>query len=131
MKKKILMLMLAAMSTGAMAEWVFVGDWEQYRFYVDPTTIRKNGNIVKMWTMTDSRIPSVTNSKAYMSTKALEEYDCANETLRTLSLVDYEKSMGTGNVVYSTSYPSPSEPVVPGTVGERRWEIGCGKIKLK
>jgi hypothetical protein len=45
MKKAILTLLLAAMSTGALAEWVKVAETKIDFLYFDPTTIRNNGNM--------------------------------------------------------------------------------------
>jgi hypothetical protein len=51
MKKLLLSLMLAIVSSSAVAEWVFVAETEEEdfsTFYADPVTIRKSGNNVKM-----------------------------------------------------------------------------------
>jgi len=54
MKKLLLFIMLAVVSSSAMAEWVEIGEFnektntEAFIFYADPDTIQKTGNIVKM-----------------------------------------------------------------------------------
>jgi hypothetical protein len=49
MKKLLLTLVLAVVSSSAMAEWVGVGKKENFFSYVDSATIRKLGNMVKIW----------------------------------------------------------------------------------
>ena len=48
MKKLLLTLMLAVVSTSAMAEWVEVGTTDSHLVYADPASIRKVGDIVKI-----------------------------------------------------------------------------------
>ena len=53
MKKLLLILLLAVVTSSAMAEWVeFTEDDEEtLTVYADPDTIQKTGNIVKMWSL--------------------------------------------------------------------------------
>lgn len=53
MRKTILMLLLAVVSSSAEAGWIAVGDGENMTTYADPTTIRKTGDRVKMWALLD------------------------------------------------------------------------------
>jgi hypothetical protein len=48
MRKLILILLLAVLSSSAMAEWIKVGANDNSTIYADPATIRKEGNMVKM-----------------------------------------------------------------------------------
>lgn len=57
MRKIILMLLLTVVSNSAMAEWVLVGGDYAVTYYVDPTTIHKSGNFVRMWDMIDKKMP--------------------------------------------------------------------------
>ena len=55
MKKLLLTFLLTIISSSAMAEWVeFIKDDEEIlTVYVDPTTMHKNGNNVKIWILAD------------------------------------------------------------------------------
>lgn len=55
MHKAILMILLAVVSSSAVAEWVQFGGNETITIYVDPATIHKAGNMVKMWFLYDRR----------------------------------------------------------------------------
>jgi hypothetical protein len=49
---------MLVVSTSAIAEWVAIGETEEkdLTVYADPTTIRKTGNIVKMWSLDDHKM---------------------------------------------------------------------------
>jgi len=49
MRKAILAILLAVASSSAAAEWVEVDSDETLTFYINPTTIRRDGNLVRMW----------------------------------------------------------------------------------
>ena len=131
MKKTVLMLLLAAMSTGAMAEWVPVGGGGDLDGFADPSTRRKNGNNVNMWALSNFKVPQKVGSAKYRSYKELEEYDCAGMRTRNLSITLYSEPMGKGNVVFTSDSPENWIHVTPDTVGEVFWEVACGKTKLK
>lgn len=133
MKKTILTLLLAAMSTGAMAEWVRFGSNDERVVYADPSTIRRNGNIAKMWSMHDLTVQSGKPNERHRSLKALDEFDCAGERYRNLALLFYSGQMADGKVVSSFNYsgsPGDWQHVVPETGSEYGFKIACGKTKL-
>ena len=70
MKKLLLTLMLSVVSSSAMAEWVAIGTSADGTFYVDPATIRKSGNKVKMWRLIDFNSVQETAGEKYLSQKA-------------------------------------------------------------
>jgi hypothetical protein len=127
MKKAILSLLLAAMSSGATAEWVQVYEGDTSDAYADLTTIRKKGNTVKMWDMVSLKHPQEVDGVSFQSVKSQSEYDCAKVLSRLLSVYSYSLPMGTGEVVISESNPSDWEPVIPGTRGVIMWNVVCSK----
>jgi len=129
MNKIILVILLAVMSSSVMAEWVEIGVTDNGTFYVDPTTIRKSGNKVKMWMLLD--LNSVKESAAgikFLSTKNQDEYDCKEEQYRTLYFSWHSENMGRGIVVYSNNEPNKNlSPFPPEDINESLWEFACGK----
>src|SRR5471030_1082964 len=53
MRKTILMMLLAVVSGSAAAEWEEVANNENATTYADFVTIRKEGNLAKMWDVID------------------------------------------------------------------------------
>jgi len=116
MKKLLLTLMLAVVSTSAMAEWVEVGTTDSYLVYADPTSIRKVGDIVKMRTRVDYKPVEMVDGKKQKTiiAKAISvawsqgEYDCKNIQFR--AEISYEWT-----------------PVTPDSIDEKLWKYACGK----
>ena len=97
MHKSILMIILAVVSNSAMAEWVWVGKSEgNFTTYVDPTTIRKSGNKVKLWRLTDYKMAIKFTNGQYLSTKSQMQHDCMEEQFRMLYVTVYSENMGLG-----------------------------------
>ena len=137
MKKTILMLLLAAMSTGAMAEWVKI-----YKFpdgdavYASPSSINRVGDKATMQVLSDGKLLSVSyepNGASFQSTSfvALMEYDCDQLTAREMRNVHYSGRMGKGALVFDSLKGKPegylSLPVSVGTTTWAGWEVACFK----
>lgn len=129
MRKVILMLLLAMVSSSAMAEWIMVDSGDTSTTYADPTTISKAGNIVKMWWLDDfKKADTAANGKAYMSMKGQDEFDCKEEKSRQLHFSFYSELKGGGEMVYNEILKHPKwYPVSLGSAGADLWKIACGK----
>ncbi len=127
MPKAILILLLAAVSNGAAAEWVNVStDDSGSTIYADPSTIRKVGNRVKMWVLFDYRKATLDAGDKIMSKRKHEEYDCKKKQIRLLYLSKHSGRFTEGKVVYLNDIPyNKWVPVVPGSVFEDLWRYAC------
>ena len=89
MKKLLLILMLAVVSSSTMAEWTkwdLVADWNDspdMALYVGAATSHKGSNMVKMWYLWDFKFVHQAEGKKYLSVTSHEEYDCKRELSRT------------------------------------------------
>jgi len=129
MNKLLLTLMLAVVSSSAVAEWVYVGTTDKSTVYADPTTIRKSGNKVKMWALYDFNLVKEIGGNKYLSKKFQDEYDCKEEQERMLYFSEHSENMGEGDVVY-VGYKLPDKnwtPIPPGSIVEGLWKFACGK----
>ena len=130
MRKAMLTLLLAVLSSSAMAEltkWIFVSRQEAFIIYADTATIRKAGSIAQMWDLADAKAGKAFGGvKKTLSFKMEREYDCGNQQLRLLYISWYSGNMGAGEITGSNADPSDWRPVLPGTEGERFWQIACG-----
>jgi len=127
MKKLLMGLMLLVTAGAASAEWTIAGGNDQFVQYVDRATIRRNGNLVKMWVLSDLKTVQTDAGDSYLSSKAQQEYDCKEEKSRTLAFTWLSGQMGNGKVVYANSDPRKWSPIQPGSVRETQWKIACGK----
>jgi hypothetical protein len=125
------LITLLVLSSGpAYAEWVEIASSETlggYTIYVDPDTIRRKGNLVTIWTLSDYKVVQGQMGSSWISIKVLDEYDCTEEKFRILASSAYAEPMGTGELVYYDSDPGKWTPVVPDSVGQAMWKAACGK----
>ena len=128
MKRLLMGLMLLVTAIAASAEWTIAGGNNRYIQYVDTATIRRNGNLVKMWDLADfKRLQKSAAGMSYLSDKSQSEYDCKEEKQRMLALTNFSGKMGSGKVVASNYDPSEWRPIAPESIGEILWKIACGK----
>ena len=125
----LLLMLLILSSQPAYAEWVLAsGDDEAgLKVYVDTATLRRNGNLAKMWKLHDYKTVQTVAGDSLLSMKQFNEYDCTEERTRMLGYTWFSGNMGNGNVVYSTMEQLPWEPVVPRTINRTLWKVACEK----
>lgn len=87
-------LMFAA--SPAWAEWVKVGRTDAAVHYVDPATVRKDGNLRQVWAMQDI---VQSGDDDVRSIRTLQEYDCAQHRFRYLSLQAHSGPMAGGEIL--------------------------------
>ncbi len=120
--------MLLVVSGAASAEWTDVGDNDEITLYVDKTTIRRNGNLVKMWILYDFKSASVVVGLSFLSNRSQNEYDCKEEKFRILEISYFSGQMLSGKVVISEDNMGRKWVAVPpSSVMEAQWKIACGK----
>ena len=125
-----LLITLLVLSNGPVyAGWVLTsGDDEAgLTVYVDPDSIRRKGNLVKMWQLYDYKTVQTVAGDSLLSIKRFNEYDCTEERTRMLAYTWFSGNMGNGNVVYSTTEEQQWEPVVPRTINHTLWKVACSK----
>ena len=128
-RKAILMMLLAVVSSGAQAAWVAVDSNETGTVYADPATIRKAGNKVTMRYLLDNKTVRKTETyiKPYMSMSAQAEYDCRAKQRRVLDIAFHSGNMAGGEIVESLSDPDKWEIILPGSVVDYLWQFACEK----
>ena len=114
------------------AEWVDVGGKVEegltvYTVYVDPDTIRRNGDVVTLWALFDYKTIQSIVGGPWLSSKARREYDCVEVRVRLLGFTTFSGNMGSGEAVYSNSDESKWEPVAPDSLDRNLWEVACSR----
>ena len=121
-----LVLTLLLLSSGpAYAEWVKINENDTFTVYVDPDTIRRNGDLVKVWALTDYTTRQTVADRSFLSSKAYNEFDCAEERQRELAVMWFSGKMGNGNGVWISFDETPWRPVTAGSVGQGVWNFAC------
>ena len=125
-----LLITLLMLNSGPVyAEWVLTSgnDDAGLTVYVDPDTIRRKGNLVKMWQLYDYKTIQTVAGDSLLSIKRYNEYDCTEERTRMLAYTWFSGNMGNGNVVYSTNDVQQWEPVVSRSIDRALWKVACSK----
>lgn len=130
LKQMAVLAPLLIVSGNATAEWVNVASNNSMSLYVDSTTIRKNGNMVKMWSLLDLNKSGTLEGQSYNSMKSQNEFDCKNELNRMLYNSYHTGNMGEGKVFAVNSNLGEMMPVPPNSGNLILWKIACGKLKL-
>ncbi len=129
--KLILIAVLMLTATSAWAYWIPIGNALPnggYVIYVDPSTIRRSGNMVKMWNLLDYKTAQViAKSGRHLSQMAQAEYDCKEERVRVLYFSLHSEQMANGEIVYFDNKPGEWSPIPPSTINAEFWKIACGK----
>ena len=127
MTRLLLTTLLSILCSGpACAEWLGFGKDDRLGavVYVDPDTIRRKGDLAKMWSLSDYKTGS---SDGSLSTKAQIEYDCTEERMRVLAMMGFSGNMGSGTLVSFNSTEGVWIPLAPDSAGYAIWKFACGK----
>lgn len=126
---RLFLITLLVLSSGpAHAEWVLVGaNNSGETVYVDRDTIRRKGDMVKMWALYDFKTIQTVWDTSFLSRESQREYDCVEERTRRIALTYFSGNMGSGTVVYSDADEQKWEPVQPQSVAHILWTVACSK----
>ncbi|MEY4121283.1 MAG: hypothetical protein RLZZ457_121 [Pseudomonadota bacterium] len=97
--------------------WTAVGLFDIGTFYVDLDNVTHVGDHRKVWTSLDYRNPQTNqhSKKPYKSTRMQMEFDCKDQTVRSLSLSYHAGVRLSGEVLSTEGVIGPFEPVPPET----------------
>lgn len=127
MGKTIVMMLFVVMSGSVMADWVVVDESSLGKTYVNPSTISKSGDLVKLWELIDFKKAQEHGGESFFSFTTEVEYDCVRKSFQTLKTAGISGHMATGSVIASGSGSRQWQPVAGGTAAERSWRFVCGK----
>jgi hypothetical protein len=101
-KRLAFAVVLFALCGSALAEWTrFASNPSQkMTAYIDPATIERAGNIVRIWVLLDfEQVQMPRDHPAFSSFRSQKEFNCGKEQLRLRAVVAYSGNMGSGDVV--------------------------------
>jgi hypothetical protein len=121
----ILCFVLALVAAPTWAEWVEVSETDSVVFYIDPATIRKDGNLRKVWLIQDMK---QRHKDGEMSRRARYEFDCKEERVRIVALSGHSESIARGETLWSFDQTADDwSAIPPGTAHEAILELVCAK----
>ena len=122
--KKLFLIGLMMLTGSAWAEWVMYAKTEEATLYFDPATIRKDGNLRRVWQLQDLR---KRGRGGEMSRRMRIEYDCKQERSRYLGISGHSKSMADGEILETGGEDNVWQATPPGTSLETIFNIVCAK----
>jgi len=127
------LITLLLLSSGpAYAEWLWIDNGKPgMTIYVNPDTIHRKGDRVKMWELYDFEKPEHVADTSHLSFKMQHECDCTEGRLRVVAATFFSGNMGRGTVIYRSSVEREWESSPPGSVNHDLWEFACSKKRLQ
>ena len=122
--KKLFLVCLMMLAGSAWAEWVRYAESEEATFYFDPATIRKGGNMRRVWELQDLR---ERGKFGEISRRMRFEYDCKQERYKSLGFSFHTEPMAGGTVLLSDDERNEWRAIPPDTTGETIFNIVCAK----
>jgi hypothetical protein len=124
----LLITLLVLSSSLAHAEWISLGESESgTTVHADPSTIRREGDLVKMEVLFDFKAIQTKAGVSYLSAKAQMEYDCAKQRFEGHAVMYFSGNMGSGTLLDRSSGKGKWLPVSPGSLDHALWKLACGK----
>ncbi len=122
----LICLLIILVAPPAWAGWVKV--WESKTSgtitYFDPDTIRKDGNLRRVWVLQELK---VRGKNGEMSRRALWEYYCPEERFRSLQISFHIAPMAKGSRLLTDNDPSDWIYIPPSTGGAELHKLVCAK----
>lgn len=101
--------------------------------YYDPKTIRRDGDLVTLWQLTDYKWMQgnapfgafMMGPHRFFSTKTHKEFDCSRNTVRLLASTEFYQHMGTGTRNAALIEEGSGQPVESDSINQALWEVAC------
>ena len=126
MSKAILSILLAVVSSSAVAEWAVVVNNDEFVGYVDSASISRSDKVVRVSSLIDYKTAKAEAGKNYVSVKAQHEFNCAEGQVRKLYLSEYSGKMGNGELVNYSYKIGNFEQIQPYSILSALRIFACG-----
>lgn len=122
--KKVLLTSLLLLCFPVLAEWKFIGVEEDSRnqFFLDFETLRKEGNLRWVWQVVNIKSE---NQYGWVSIRAKMEYDCKNETSKTISATAFSQEFARGKDLHQSNEMEAKTYIAPNTVASTLLKEVC------
>jgi hypothetical protein len=123
--KVLATVLLATLSSHALAQWVRVSSSQQSVFYIDARKSQRVGNNVMIWVLRDHKAMQPANGLAVRSSKDQIEVDCAGRRIRRIFSSDHGRPMGNGPMLHSEHGPMSWNAAPPNSTVSRIVDVAC------
>jgi hypothetical protein len=121
-----LVVMTLMSASASAAVWIQTSLNENYAAYADPSTIRRDGDLVKMWSLFNYRTPQQAGAgKQYSSVRRQFEYDCKGSRARALGASSHVAKEGKGEALAISNVTLGWNAVKPDTADDYLLKFAC------
>ena len=124
MRLIICILSLLIAST-ALADWKMMFDSDSSTHYMDPTTIRKDGELRRVWEIIDSKVRH--KKYGYLYHRYRIEYDCQKKRSRILFSSLHTGPLASGTIRLSDDNVEAWLEIEPETIEDSIFKVVCSK----
>lgn len=117
-------LMLAAGHARAV-DWQLVGGSSNGDQYVDVSKVKRSGDVVQAWVMSDFHEERSAFGTTYLSTISQEMFFCNERSINITYIVAYSGNKASGRSVGDESPIGSPKPAVPGSNHEAMLDFVC------
>lgn len=122
------MFSMAAASNSVLADWNRVSGNDKVTAYADNSTIRKKGNLVKIWSLFDFKNENtMSDGGSYLSVMRETEFNCKDHVQHMLSYSIHSGNMGKGRVLDKGGDPQDWKPVSQSAIATAMMGFACSK----
>ena len=93
-------------------------------YYIDPTTILKDGNLRKIWVLKHHKIRSATGSKSVLNR---DEFDCKKELRRYIFISGHSELYAKGETLITIKEPGKWGEIPPHSTGAHIFASVCAQ----
>jgi hypothetical protein len=113
--------------SSAWADWQLIKETREYILYVDPDSVQKNGNLVKVVSFQDFHKMQTLAEHSYLASKTVNEYDCEKKLLRQIERSIFPENMGSGGALFTENKAQEWVTVQVNDATEMLWKRACGQ----
>ena len=116
------------------AAWRELGSNDVMSVSVDLNTLTRNGDKAQIVSMLDLKKPGTnpSNKQTVNSIIGLSEYDCSNNTYRSIAFKEFSENRGSGQVVSDNKSPSSSfQPIANGSWTAGVLNVACNSAQAQ
>jgi hypothetical protein len=122
--KKLALAVLILLSSNAWAQWVQVGETDEGNFYIEPSTVRRDGHLRQVWELTDLKRR---DEGGELSRRTRVQYDCKRGQTQVLSISTHWEPMAGGATLLSVVREGHWKEVPPDTAYAKAFKIVCAE----
>lgn len=121
-----LCLVFSVIGNDATADWEKVYNSDKLVAFADPATMRRKGNIVKIWSLFDFKAENTySDGSIYMSVMRETEFNCKDNLQRMVSYSVHSGKMGKGRLVDSGASPQDWKTVSRANIALNMKTFAC------